>query len=98
MQGLSLVGVARQAGCTAPMVGLMVRDRLLLTGPARLTRGSPVDNAATKRWVSASETSRSALRGEAQPLRRLCATSARAPLTIKSSTSTTSSSPNAGSC
>ena len=31
-QGLSLVEIARQVGCTAPMVGLMVRDGLFLTG------------------------------------------------------------------
>ncbi len=31
-QGLTLVEIARQVGCTAPMVGLMVRDGLFLTG------------------------------------------------------------------
>ena len=44
-QGLSLKEIARQVGCTAPMVGLMVRDGRFLTGladpwqprPGRLT-------------------------------------------------------------
>ena len=44
-QGLSLKAIARQVGCTAPMVGLMVRDGRFLTGlpdpwqprPGRLT-------------------------------------------------------------
>lgn len=31
-EGLSLVKIARQVGCTAPMVGLMVREGRFLTG------------------------------------------------------------------
>ena len=42
-QGLSLKDIARQVACTAPMVGLMVRDgRFLRAYP---TRGSPDQGA-----------------------------------------------------
>ena len=31
-EGLSLVSIARQVGCTAPMIGLMTREGRFLTG------------------------------------------------------------------
>ena len=37
VQGLSLVAIARQVGCSAPMVGLMVRDGRFLSGVSDAT-------------------------------------------------------------
>ena len=74
--GLVMTGGDAFLGVPLPRVAIAPTTSRMPSSPAEAPARLRRQDAATGRWVSASETSRSAPHGEAQPLRSLCATSA----------------------